>query len=83
MQYEVQPAAGAQSHSDAEETQIGDYRVLRTLGRGAFGRVVFAQRADGELAAIKLLPRGERVRSLAGPPPPLPCAGPSQAPRER
>ena len=47
----------------AEETTVGDWVILDTLGVGAFGRVVLAQRAPGELAAIKLLPRGARVRA--------------------
>lgn len=46
-----------------EETTVGDWVILDTLGVGAFGRVVLAQRAPGELAAIKLLPRGARVRA--------------------
>lgn len=49
----------------AEETTVGDWVILDTLGVGAFGRVVLAQRAPGELAAIKLLPRGARVRAPA------------------
>lgn len=62
VQYEAQEAASSQQHED-EEAMVGAYRVLRTLGRGAFGRVVLGQRADGALAAIKLLPRGDRVRA--------------------
>ncbi|EFN50475.1 hypothetical protein CHLNCDRAFT_59511, partial [Chlorella variabilis] len=46
-----------------EETSIGDYRVVKILGRGSFGRVVLAEHSGGGLAAIKLLPRGHYVRN--------------------
>lgn len=50
-----------------EETVVGDWAILRVLGKGSFGRVVLAQRrSTGELAAIKLLPRGPLVRAAAG-----------------
>lgn len=63
-QYEAQESAASQQ-SEAEEAVVGGYRVIRTLGRGAFGRVLLGQRDDGELAAIKMLPRGDRVRACA------------------
>jgi hypothetical protein len=41
---------------------VGNCTILKTLGRGSFGRVVLAQHsATGELAAVKLLPRGDYV----------------------
>lgn len=68
-----QPGDGTSASSayvwPTEETTVGDWAILDTLGVGAFGRVVLAQRASGELAAIKMLPRGARVRA-ADPPSP-------------
>lgn len=59
--YEQQAAASAQQQ-EAEEREVGNYIILKTLGRGSFGRVVLAQhRTTGEQAAVKLLPRGEYV----------------------
>lgn len=63
-QYEAQESAASQQ-SEVEEAVVGGYRVIRTLGRGAFGVVLLGQRDDGELAAIKMLPRGDRVRAAA------------------
>jgi len=48
------------------EQVVGSYTVLQQLGAGSFGKVVLAQRAGGELAAIKLLPRGYYVRGWGG-----------------
>jgi serine/threonine protein kinase len=51
----------AQAAHQVEEHKIGDYTVLKTLGVGTFGRVVLAAAPSGQLAAIKLLPRGHYV----------------------
>ncbi|KAI3431793.1 hypothetical protein D9Q98_010546 [Chlorella vulgaris] len=53
----------AQAAHQVEEHRIGDYTVLKTLGVGTFGRVVLAAAPSGQLAAIKLLPRGHYVRN--------------------
>lgn len=45
---------------------MGEYKIVRELGRGTFGRVVLVQhRVNGELAAMKLLPRGLLVSAAA------------------
>ncbi|PRW33203.1 Serine threonine- kinase SAPK1 [Chlorella sorokiniana] len=59
---ETTAASGGGYVWPSEETTVGDWAILETLGVGAFGRVVLAQRGSGELAAIKMLPRGPRVR---------------------
>lgn len=60
--YEAQAAAAA---GRAGSARVGDYSIVRELGRGTFGRVVLVQhRLTGELAAIKLLPRGVLVRGV-------------------
>lgn len=56
-------AASAQQHG--RETTVGNFKVVKTLGVGSFGRVVLAEGPNGERAAIKLLPRGHYVRAAA------------------
>ncbi len=63
LEHSVAPYAGALMHSDGIETlpeTIGQYRVLREIGRGGMGIVYLAEREDDikQRVAIKLVKRG-------------------------
>lgn len=49
------------SDGERADEQIGNYKIIREIGRGGMGAVYLAQRADGEFAqkvAIKIVKRG-------------------------
>ncbi|MFE3461806.1 protein kinase [Nocardiopsis aegyptia] len=48
-------ATGEDGGARPPERTVGDYRLVRSLGRGGFGEVFLGERADGTRAAVKLL----------------------------
>ncbi|GAB4823630.1 hypothetical protein N2152v2_010676 [Parachlorella kessleri] len=69
-QEQQQPQAGGDGSSSssanaAPELDLGPYQHVAVLGRGSFGLVVLAKDVrTGQLAAVKLLPRGELIKSF-------------------
>ena len=59
-----------------EGTVVGGWRVARVIGSGTFGHVVEAHGPGGEVAALKLMPRGDQVGGQGRHEPHGPAAAP-------